>query len=81
MAYSELEQALLDRLRVNDTERLAVLSEQLAEDGDAIAAAARALQPEGVRLELDEDERELWVVYRRPGGTRIASPGDDQPPA
>jgi hypothetical protein len=81
MAYSELEQALLDRLLVNDDETLAVLADQLGTHADEVLAAARGLEPEGVRLVQDDADHELRVVYAKPGGPQVASPGDDQPPA
>jgi hypothetical protein len=81
MADRELQQALLDRLRVNDTELLAVLADQLGAHADDVVAAARALEPEGVRLERDGEGADLRVVYAAAGAPRIASPGDDQPPA
>jgi hypothetical protein len=81
MVDSELQQALLDRLRVNDTELLPVLADQLGVHAEEVVAAAEGLATEGVQLKRDPDGRNIHVVYVPSGSPQVASPGDDQPPA
>jgi hypothetical protein len=68
MAYSELQQALMDRLRVNDTELLPVLADQLGVHADEVLAAAEDLAAEGVRVERDPEGPNLRVVYVKAQG-------------
>jgi len=85
VAYTELEQALLDRLAVNDAEEIEVLAEQLNASNEAVVEAARGLVAEGIRVVQDPDapgDTDVTVVRARPGaGPQVASPGDGKPPA